>query len=60
MMFLVRFKCPNCGATFKALRMLVSSETTKKCSKCGTASIGPVEEDLRVIKLEERESCSFG
>ena len=60
-MLFVRFKCPQCGELFKALRLFVSSESVKRCPKCGAEGSVPVDEDARFLRLEEKRRCSgFG
>lgn len=60
-MLFVRYKCSRCKHEFKALRLLVDSETKKRCPKCEQGGILAVEDDLRVLKLDEKSKCSsFG
>ena len=60
-MMFVRFKCQECGEEFRALRLLVTSDTTRRCPKCGAEGVPPIPEDARILKLEEKDNCSsFG
>ncbi len=59
-MLFVKFKCPKCAGEFKALRMFVDFQTTKKCSKCGEVGVPLVQEDADRLMLEEKTCSQFG